>query len=1105
VYVEGGSAWIAGNRFERNSVVAALPAGGGSLDARQGSGGALLLVAASATVRDNLFFANTNRVAASAFSGSAVALHPSFETTFLENNTFIDNQSVGNGTPTPSSLPRASVLVYRGMLGTSVRPLVARNNLFAFNHGTVAKEVLQNTALEVSHNVAFANRDDTFPAGVSNVVTDPRFAGPGAFPRLAANSPLRDAGAPDTSAEAGRTDLEGRPRLVGDRVDIGAFEFDPAGPTPAVPVVRVRVDGDDAADGFGWSTAKRTIQGAVDSLGLAGGEVWVQGGTHSGFVRSGEAIRFYGGFAGTETRREDRDWGRQPTTIAPPSTGLDGGPLATLRGEGVATEFSGFRVVDGRGRPAGGLSVLGGGRVGETAFLRNTATNTAGSGTIAAGAIFHSGKGRLRIENAAFATNASTGITAGSAMAAIASQEGSGGVDLRHVTFHANTVPIGGGVLRLPSVPASGIANSLFVGTGTTSALGTLPVSTEASGNQYWNATAFAGTPTNGWLRADPLFMNAAAGDLRLAANSPARDAAVVAVSPSEPRDLAGRLDSGGRADIGAFEYFPPPPADFAVAIDIPSAGASITALRATDVFYSIDNTNRTAVRSVLLVDGVPVATNTVAGSRIIRWAAPLVGSHDLVVRVWVDGFQPADSAPVNVSVPVPVGDTPPVIGAITVSARGGVLVAPVTVSVNASISDSNGIQGSWRWTDAEGRLLRSGTALGSATTGPMEFLQAGTHNFRLRVQDRVGQSVETNLTVRIESPTRWTSNFGPDLALRALNEAGVVVGSRQVDPVGPIPVRIEQGRVVALVAETAGPGTALGLNASGTAVGSLRGMPTLFRDSGPVLLTNLQGAALAINASEQVVGTVVLPEGVTRPFLWQNGTMTLLPIADGQEGSALAINDAGLVVGSVADRQGRPQAVAWRQGVLEWLTTEAVGGAAHAVDPSGVVVGEADGKPMVWRNGLQETLAGGEAGGAAFAIGADGVIGGQLGSAPALWVAGAVVDPLRGLSGDSRLFGAFVRVASVNQRGDLLAGSPGIYRLVHLRAQVPEPRLRLSQGAVPGSLRLEAGLGFQESPDFLEASEDFRVWQPVGTNVLSLEVPADAAQRFFRLRRREP
>jgi hypothetical protein len=724
------------------------------------------------------------------------------------------------------------------------------------------------------------------------------------------------------------------------------------------------------------------------------------------------------------------------------------------------------------------------------------------SGTVAAGAIFHDGTGRLRVENSLFVTN-STSVAGG----IIASQNGTAGLDLLNSTFQGNPIFSTASLLRLPATPASTVANCVFVGAqGTGFNLGPIPPATLCSSNLVWLTTVFSGVDPSGFRRVDPLFSNPAAGDFRPTEASPARDSADIRFPTSEPRDLGGRLrGSDGRGDIGAFEYVPPSPADFAVAIDIPSAGSSIVALRATDVFYSIDNTNRTAVRAELRVDGLPVATNTVAGSRVIRWTAPLVGNHALVVRVWVDGFQPADSAPVNVTVPVPAGDTPPVIGAITVSARGGALVAPVTVSVIASISDTGGIQGAWRWFDSDGRLLRSGTSLGSATTGPMEFLQAGTHTFRLWVQDRVGQTAETNVTVRIESPTRWTSNFGPDLVLRALNEAGVVAGSRRTDPAGPIPVRIEQGRVVALVAETDGPGEALGLNSSGTAVGTLRGVPALFRDSGPVRLTNIQGAAVAINASEQVVGTVLLAEGVARPFLWENGAMTLLSIANGLEGSALAINDAGQVVGTVSDRQGRPQAVAWRQGVLEWLTTEAVGGTAHAVDPAGFIVGEADGKPVAWRNGAQEVLPGGEAGGAAFAISADVVIGGQLGSAPVLWVAGTVVDPLRGVSGDSRLFGGFVRVAAVNQRGDLLAGSPEVYRLVHLRAQVPQPRLRLSRGSAPGSLRLEAGLGFQESPDFLEASDDFRAWQPVGTNVLSLELPADAAQRFFRLRRREP
>jgi hypothetical protein len=1108
--LEGSYVAVEGNVFVGNSVLLTNRAGAtGFPDPRQGSGGALLIREGGSWIRDNLFVGNSNRIGVGtgslnqpAASGAAIGLFASAIPTRIENNTFLNNVSERGRLVTPAT-PATAVTLFRGRVSSVASGVLElRNNLFAFNSGAAGKESIASPTLRSAYNAAFANDDDQLPAGTSNVVMNPGFGGPGTYPRLDASSPLRDAGDPATEW-TGRFDVEGRPRQIGGRVDIGAFEFDAAAPGIPVPVAHVRPDGDDNRDGRSWSAAKRSIQAAVESLGLGGGEVWVRGGDYRGPVRAGEFVRLFGGFSGSEVRREDRDWASNPTVIAAPLAGTgDGGPLVSLRALASPTVFSGFHVRGGTGQPAGGISIRGGGTVSGCNFNGNRGTNVTLAGTVAAGAIFHDGAGRLRVENSLFVTN-STSVAGG----IIASQNGTAGLDLLNSTFQGNPIFATASLLRLPATPASTLANCVFVGAqGTGFNLGSIPPGTLCSSNLVWLTTVFSGGDPNGFRRMDPLLSNPAAGDFRPTEASPARDSADVRFPTSEPRDLGARLrGSDGRGDIGAFEYFPPPPADFAVAIDIPSTGSSVVALRATDVFYSLDNPNRVAVRSVLHVDGVPVATNTVAGSRVIRWSAPLVGNHALVIRVWVDGFQPTDSAPVNVTVPVPAGDTPPVISAVSVLARGGALVAPVTVSVIASVSDNNGIQGAWRWFDSNGRLLRSGLALGSATTGPMEFLQAGTHTFRLWVQDRVGQTTETNVTVRIESPTRWTSNFGPDLVLRALNEAGVVAGSRRTDPVGPIPVRIEQGRVMALVAETDGPGEALGLNSSGTAVGTLRGVPALFRDSGPVRLTNLQGAAVAINASEQVVGTVLLPEGGTRPFRWENGSMTLLPIADGQEGNARAINDAGLVVGSVVDRQGRPQAVAWRQGVLEWLTTEAVGGTAQAVDPAGFIVGEADGKPVVWRNGVQEVLPGGEAGGAAFAISADGVIGGQLGSAPVLWVAGTVVDPLRGISGDSRLFGGFVRVAAVNQRGDLLAGSPGIYRLVHLRAQVPEPRLRLSRGSAPESLRLEAGLGFQESPDFLEASDDFRAWQPVGTNVLSLELPADAAQRFFRMRRREP
>ena len=852
------SAEVVGNVFLNNS---ATVTNRRASDYRFGMGGAVLVAEAGTLIRDNLFQGNS---ADTRSSGDAIGLHAARDTTRIANSSFLENLTPVDASSSSVS-NKAAVHVTRNPrnppLGSDVAVRL-RNNLFAFNSGVVTRDVVGVVPnIFTAYNAVFHNDNDSVPAGESNRVVNPGFAGPGSYPRHVATSPLRDAGDPATDA-TGRFDLDGRTRQIGGRVDIGAFEFDAVVAVDPTQVVRVAADGDDAHDGTTWKTAKRAIQSAVTSLGTAGGEVWVRGGAYRGPITTGEFVSLYGGFLGTETRREERDWAANPTVIgAPLPTDATGGPLLTLNSRAGGTVVSGFRIQGGIGRPVGGVSVRGGGVLSENIFSGNRGTNGMFDphSLSVAGAVLAYGPGLLRIENNLFLSNSISGSFSPLPGAPILNAEFPAQVEFVHNTAYRNSRTSARSILRFGSTNNLAANNVLII---TSEAADGLQGPLALASSNMVSQGSVSTIEVAGQIRGDPLLINPAGGDFRPMEASPARDAADGRFRPIGDRDLAGRLRMDGRADIGAFEYFPPPPADFAVAIDVPSAGASITALRATDVFHSIDNTNRTSVRSVLLVDGIPVATNTVAGFRVIRWSAPLVGNHALVIRVWVDGFQPTDSAPVNVIVPVPAGDTPPVFGAITVSARGGVLVAPVTVSVNASISDTGGIQGSWRWTDAAGRLLRSGLALGSATTGPMEFLQAGTHTFRLWVQDRVGQTTETNVTVRIESPTRWTSNFGPDLVLRALNEAGVVAGSRRTDPVGSIPVRIEQGRVMALVAETDGPGEALGLNSSGPAVGTLRGVPALFRDSGPVRLTNLQGAAVAINASEQVVGTVLLPEG---------------------------------------------------------------------------------------------------------------------------------------------------------------------------------------------------------------------------------------------------
>jgi predicted outer membrane repeat protein len=73
-----------------------------------------------------------------------------------------------------------------------------------------------------------------------NIDADPLFVdanGPDGIPgteddnlRLSADSPCINTGDPDYVAEPGETDLDGKPRIIGDRVDIGAYEYSPTIP-----------------------------------------------------------------------------------------------------------------------------------------------------------------------------------------------------------------------------------------------------------------------------------------------------------------------------------------------------------------------------------------------------------------------------------------------------------------------------------------------------------------------------------------------------------------------------------------------------------------------------------------------------------------------------------------------------------------------------------------------------------------------------------------------------------------------------------------------------------------------------------------------------------
>jgi len=77
-------------------------------------------------------------------------------------------------------------------------------------------------------------------------------------------------------------------------------------------------------DGKSWATAYQTIQEGLDDAERTGGEVWVAEGTYKPTSTTDQTISFqlksgvalYGGFKGTETARDQRDWAKNITILS---------------------------------------------------------------------------------------------------------------------------------------------------------------------------------------------------------------------------------------------------------------------------------------------------------------------------------------------------------------------------------------------------------------------------------------------------------------------------------------------------------------------------------------------------------------------------------------------------------------------------------------------------------------------------------------------------------------------------------------------------------------------------------------------------------------------
>lgn len=119
----------------------------------------------------------------------------------------------------------------------------------------------------------------------------------------------------------------------------------------SVLYVKAAPEGDDSNNGLSWSSAKATVKGAI-AVASSGDEVWVKAGTYyeqvgNRIAKTGALdVALYGGFKGTETRREQRNWRRNATVLH----GDGNGAVVTISGgAGSKTCVDGFQITHGSG------------------------------------------------------------------------------------------------------------------------------------------------------------------------------------------------------------------------------------------------------------------------------------------------------------------------------------------------------------------------------------------------------------------------------------------------------------------------------------------------------------------------------------------------------------------------------------------------------------------------------------------------------------------------------------------------------------------------------------------------------------------------------------
>ena len=442
-------------------------------------------------------------------------------------------------------------------------------------------------------------------------------------------------------------------------------------------------------DGTSWSRAFRTVQAAVDlAQSLDGAEVWVAGGSFgeersdaNGALVMRSGVHLFGGFAGHETSREQRNWTLYTTTIDG-SMSRGGEPAYhVVTGANNAT-LDGFIITGGQANSGSSSRDRGAGIFNQNAsptiahcVIRNNTASYAGGGMYNAnaaprvvacrfeantttgsffsqgygGAVYNTGSSNARFENCVFAGNVAQATLLSDGLGGAMYSTGSAPLLLNCSFFDNRSYGAifsdgnGGALYNRLASPV--LTNCIL--------WGDLPNEIENSGTGGAVATysdVQGGYPGAGNLNSDPEYREPGALNLEIGLGSPCADTGTGTGAPS--MDIRGvSRPQGAGVDMGAYEIAGAPP----------SASFSVSAVRGV-VPFEVAFTDTSEPGSVPIAawlwDFGDGETESVQHPNHV-YTAP--GDYLAVLTVWDTAMQDAVSAAqlVTVALPLQVGSGP--------------------------------------------------------------------------------------------------------------------------------------------------------------------------------------------------------------------------------------------------------------------------------------------------------------------------------------------------------------------------------------------------------------------------------------------------------------